>query len=181
MTDQNWEAQAIEALGGLKAYKEFTLERYDNKAAIEKCAAYPGRNLYLWGRVGTGKTHLATALVRRLEGRVVKPQQIYRSCRGLISSTEEQAVINGYINTPYLVIDDLGVEKNTTFSLSTLYEIIDGRDLAYQAGLIVTSNLSLGELAERIGDDRLTSRLAGLCQVVELSGRDRRMDKSKGA
>jgi DNA replication protein DnaC len=41
-----------------------------------------------------------------------------------------------------------------------------------KGGLLVSSNLSLGELAERVGDDRLSSRLAQMCRgnVFSLAG-----------
>lgn len=165
----------ISMLGGVKAYEDFTLEKYDNKAAIKECAGYPGENLYIWGAAGSGKTHLATALVRgRQWATVVKPQHIYRECRGLADGAEEQEAINRYINIPHLVIDDLGQDKKTDWSFATLYEVVDGRDMNRISGLIVASNLSLGELAEQLGDDRIPSRLAGMCRIIRLAGKDRR-------
>ena len=49
----------IQRLGGLKAYNQFTLEKYTNKAAVDKCADYPNINIFLCGPAGTGKTHRA--------------------------------------------------------------------------------------------------------------------------
>jgi DNA replication protein DnaC len=169
----------IKRLGGLKAYEQFWLKNYDNQAAIDACAGFPANNLYLWGPAGVGKTHLATAIVRSSARAVVaRPAQIFRRVRGIKSGTEEQAIIDRIAAIPQLVIDDIGVEKNTGFSLAVLYEIIDARDMAYNKGLIVTSNLSLGALADRLGDDRVTSRLAGMCKVVEITGPDRRQPKT---
>jgi DNA replication protein DnaC len=162
-------------LGGDKAYNNFTLEKFTNKAATELCSRYPNENLFLWGTAGTGKTHLATALIRQYrEGRVVKPQHIYRACRGLKDGKEEQAAINEFRDCPYLGIDDLGADKKTDFSFSTLYEIIDGRDMYERKGLIITSNLSLGDLAARLDDDRIISRINGMCKIIELTGKDGR-------
>ena len=166
----------IKRLGGLKAYDFFTFKNYGNQKAIEMTHGYPGLNLYLWGAAGVGKTHLATAVVRQFpDGIVVKPQQILRRLRGLKNGEEEQKVIDKLANKEHMVIDDLGVEKTTAFSLSSLYEIIEARDMAYKKGLIITSNLSLGALAERLGDDRITSRIAGMCRVVEIAGKDHRI------
>jgi DNA replication protein DnaC len=170
----------IKRLGGLKAYEQFTLDKYTNKPAIELCEGFPDKNLFIWGSAGTGKTHLATAIMRGYgSGWIFKPQQIYRDCRGLKSGYDEQAAINKYVNIPFLVIDDLGVEKKTDFSFSTLYEIIEGRDMAFKNGMIITSNLNLNSLAERLGDDRITSRIIGMCRIIELSGQDWRMKKDK--
>jgi DNA replication protein DnaC len=166
----------IYRLGGPKAYNDFTLAKYDNKAAIELCAGYPEQNLYLWGAAGTGKTHLATALMREYsDGYVYKPQEIYRDCRGLKDGDEEQAAINEFRDMPYLIIDDLGQDKLTEWAFSTLYEIIEGRDMWERKGLIITSNFSLQDLAARMGRDCVISRINGLCKVVEITGPDRRM------
>lgn len=163
-------------LGGLKAYNQFTLGKYTNKEALELCAEYPDKNLFLWGAAGTGKTHLATALVREYpEAQVIKPQHIYRACRGIKSGEEEQAAINSYIKIPNLVIDDLGVDKKTDFSFQTLYEVIEGRDMSEINGLIITSNLSLSALSERLQDDRITSRIIGMCKIIEITGKDYRI------
>ena len=165
----------IKRLGGLKAYNQFTLEKFTNKTAAELCASYPGINLFLCGAAGTGKTHLATALARRYpEAQVVKPQHIYRSCRGHKDGAEEQAAIDGFIDMPFLVIDDLGIYE-TSFAYSILMEIIDGRDMAEKKGLIITSNLKMGALAEHLKSEQITSRIAGMCKVIEMSGDDWRL------
>ena len=41
--------------------------------------------------------------------------------------------------------------------------------------LIISSNLSLGELEKKVGD-RICSRIMGMCQIVELLGNDRRFE-----
>lgn len=169
----------IKRLGGIKAYESFTLDNYANKAAISMCDGYPDINLYIWGAAGVGKTHLATAIVRQFGNAIlVKPQHIFRKLRGLKSGEEEQAVIDKLASKVYIVIDDLGVEKSSAFSLSSLYEIIESRDMNYVKGMIVTSNLSLAGLAEKLGDDRITSRLAGMCKIVEITGGDHRLLKA---
>lgn len=168
----------IARLGGLMAYEDFTLARYDNEKAIRACDGFPECNLYIYGPAGTGKTHLATGVARQFPAAsVLKPQRIYRIIRGngRQSADQEQASINRLVRQPILVIDDLGVDKRTDYSVSTLYEIIDGRIMAKKRGLIVTSNLSLDALAERLGDDRIASRLAGACRIVEIAGADRRI------
>jgi DNA replication protein DnaC len=166
----------IRRLGGLKAYEDFTLERFDNRTAIELCAEYPAVNLYIWGPAGSGKTHLATAIARGYrEAVIAKPTHIYRKCRGLKDGEDEQTTIDRIANMPYLVIDDLGADKSTEYSIATLYEIIDARDMNRKTGLIITSNLSLNMLADKLGDDRITSRIRGMSKVIKLSGADRRI------
>ena len=50
-----------------------------------------------------------------------------------------------------------------------------GRDFSDRAGLVVTSAYSLGALAEKLGEDTIPSRLAGMCQVLEIQGFDHRL------
>jgi DNA replication protein DnaC len=40
---------------------------------------------------------------------------------------------------------------------------------------IITSNLTLEEVSEKVGD-RIASRIAGMCKVIELKGIDRRVE-----
>ena len=168
----------IKRLGGLKAYDKFTLAAYDNKQAIESCEGYPDVNLYIWGPAGSGKTHLATAICRGYrEAVVAKPSHIYRKTWGIKNGEEVQAVIDKIAAMPLLVIDDLGADKATEAGLSLLYEIIEARDMNYRKGLIITSNLSLAALAEKLGDDRITSRINGMSKVVKVDGKDRRQNE----
>ncbi|MBU5454833.1 ATP-binding protein [Caproiciproducens sp. MSJ-32] len=64
-----------------------------------------------------------------------------------------------------LVIDDLGTEQGTEWSLSKIYTILDSR---YRKKLptIVTSNYSLGQLKERYGE-RIVDRLIEMCINIE--------------
>lgn len=75
-----------------------------------------------------------------------------------------------------LIIDDLGAEKPSEWVAETLYRIINHR-YENELPVVITSNLSLDQLAQRLGD-RTASRLAELCNVVELTGRDRRLQNS---
>jgi DNA replication protein DnaC len=70
-------------------------------------------------------------------------------------------------------MDDLGVEKTSEWSMQTLYTITDWRYRELRQTL-VTSNLTLDEIAGKVGD-RIASRIAGMCKVVELKGKDRRI------
>lgn len=167
-----------ETLGGPFAVRCFTVSAYHNHKAMADCAKYPTKGLYIYGPTGCGKTHLATALVRQQpNGRVIKPMEILRRMRGFENSNEEDNFIKSLAFGP-LVIDDLGVEKLTEFAVTTLYEIFDRRWLSDSGGLIVTSNLGLTALAAKIGDDRITSRIAGMCKTVKIEGNDGRLKKS---
>jgi DNA replication protein DnaC len=93
----------------------------------------------------------------------------YGSSRGLKGTS----LIEKYAGKKCLILDDLGVEKTTEWSLQTLYTIIDRR-YREEKQTLITSNLTLDEIAEKVGD-RIASRIAGMCKVVEIKGRDRRL------
>ncbi len=85
----------------------------------------------------------------------------------------EKAIIDKYSWIDVLILDDLGVEKTSDWVLQTLYTIIDRR---YREELrtIITSNLGIEEIREKL-DDRIASRIVGMCRVCILQGRDRRI------
>ena len=89
------------------------------------------------------------------------------------SEDSEQKIIDEYSRTGHLILDDLGAEKSSEYTIQSLYLIIDRRysDLM---PTIITSNMSIGEIANTVGD-RIASRIAGMCKVIELKGRDRRI------
>jgi DNA replication protein DnaC len=136
-------------------------------------------NLFVYGPCGTGKTHLAGATFKRLCGQslTVKwatPFYINRIFRKL-EGNQEESQLQQFGHYDGLVIDDLGVGRETDFTLRIIYEILAERIKNERNGLIITSNLALDKLAKHFGDDRLTSRIAGLCNVIYVNGPDSRL------
>ena len=171
----------IDILGSIRACDQFTLEKFKetdkNRDALEavKKWEYKKSNIYLHGPVGSGKSHLQSIAIRNIKlnmGRayVKKISQICREIRACENAKQEIDIISTYSMCPVLGIDDLGQEKITEFVASILYEIIDGRYMNRPGGLIVTSNLSIENLASKLGDDRIPSRLVQMCSIYGLSG-----------
>ena len=152
--------------------------------------------VFLTGSRGVGKTHLAVALMREamLAAGPVKYLDTYKidlrklplfvSVPELLleirdtyndNGASEKEIIDRYSWVDVLVLDDLGVEKQkpSEWALRTLYIIIDRR---YREDLrtIITSNLGIDEVEEKL-DDRIASRIAGMCKVRIMQGRDRRI------
>jgi DNA replication protein DnaC len=180
---QRLRKQFIRIVGGVKPYREFTLERYEvapgNKLALEQIERFgSSRNLYLWGPCGVGKTHLAVASLRRCFASggsiaLITPSQLVRKLR-MKPPDQEQQAIDALLAVDTLVIDNLGVGGDTPFARQILQEVLDGRDFADRGGLIVTSQYSVATLARRLDDRSIPSRLAGMCRVIEIRGNDRR-------
>jgi DNA replication protein DnaC len=160
---------------------EYTLDRLTvtdkNRTAVEAVKVFNPKsdNLYLWGPAGSGKSHLATIATRSAYAagytvKTVTQMSLSRHLRGAENANQEDSIIQGHADLHVLCIDDLGVGKDTEFSLSMLYEIIQGRYMNAAGGLIITSNLSLDHLAQKLGEDRIPSRLAQMCKVFSLEG-----------
>lgn len=163
----------------------------------DRCMAAPD-GLYLTGKAGTGKTHLAVALLKHeamtppeimfnadsghftlalhSKPRFISVPDLLMSIRTSFkpdSTVREHDVILPYLTSDMIVMDDLGAEKTSDWSIQTLYTVFDQRYREMKK-TIITSNLSLDEIASRIGD-RIASRIAGMCRVFTLTGKDRRI------
>ena len=175
----------IELLGGEKPYREFTFDRYrvqsGNRLAYERSRNFnPATdNLYLWGACGLGKTHLTWAIARScfeetLSVVILRTGQLSRQVR-MKEAGQEQATINDWVAAELLVLDDVGTGNDTAYSRQILQEILDQRDFQDRAGLVITTKYSLSDLARKLGDDAIPSRLAGMCHIVEVKGLDQRL------
>ena len=87
----------------------------------------------------------------------------------------EQRIIDSLGRVPVLVLDDLGMGSDTAYFRQILQEILDARVNADRRGLLVTSQLSPPALSEKMNDDAIPSRLFGMCDVVEIKGKDYRL------
>ena len=175
----------IALLGGEKPYREFTFERYEvtpgNRLAYERCQHFnpATENLYLWGPCGVGKTHLAWAVARRcfeesLSVRIEGAGQLSRRTR-LQGANHEQSAIDEWVDTEVLVLDAMGMGQQTAYSRQILLEILERRDWADRAGLVVTSPFSLDGLAATLQDDSIPSRIAAMGGIVEIREVDHRL------
>ena len=139
-------------------------------------------NLLLMGGTGLGKTHLSTAIARRVIERGY--DVLYESAPNVFSAFEydrfrargdEASRSERYMNAELLIIDDLGTEMPTQFSISCLYNLINTR-LNRGKSTIVSTNLSENELS-RTYDARITSRLFGEYKILLFRGQDVRKQK----
>ena len=153
-----------------------------NMEAYQACTEFnPAfHNLFLWGECGTGKTHLAGAVMKAMcaAGRRVKwvnPLYLGRLLKSRWPS-EEEGIIDELVNADVVFMDDLGVGREMNQALQIIYELTDKRRAQERNGLVITSNENLEVLAKNYKDDRIISRIAGLCRVIPLSGIDGRLE-----
>lgn len=81
-------------------------------------------------------------------------------------------IINRLCDVPLLIIDDVGVEKTTEFVLQSAYLLFNKREQA-ELPTYGTSNLTIDEIGSKL-DERIASRIRGMCHVVSVGGVDHR-------
>lgn len=168
-----------------KIFEKASLKDLNKKQVdlLKKLAGKKIDGIYIFGKVGTGKTHMLYAFVNRMKEAYPHhyPYEIdVWNTTDLIARIKE-SFDNRHDNfldqlmrfEGVLILDDIGTEKATEWVGEQFYRIINHR---YENGLrtFYTSNLSPEELDEKIGE-RSVSRIVGSCEIVELQGDDRRL------
>lgn len=150
------------------------MQRYvDNFAELRKI----GKGLLLYGSVGTGKTYAACEVANALidKGYPVYVTNFSRVLNTLQGTFEKQDFIDELNRYQLLVIDDLGIERETAFAKEQVFNVIDAR---YRAGLpmIITTNLTIDDIKkpQNIGDSRIYDRILEKCFPIEVTGQSRR-------
>jgi DNA replication protein DnaC len=158
---------------------------------VKRIQALPDdRGLYLWGPQGAGKTYAAAAAAKHYwtaghdiawqpyEELLLMLRDTYRNGGG-----SEWALIAPLCRADVLLLDDVGVTvsgdtQESDHSLRTLLVVLDHR-LAHCRRIFVTSNKSVEDLGKSF-DGRIASRLCQACDVLKITGPDRRMDLAGG-
>lgn len=136
-----------------------------------------GKGLLLYGNTGTGKTFAACEIANALidKGYPVLVTNFARILNTLQGTFEKQEYIDGFNHYQLLVIDDLGIERDTAYAKEQVFNIIDSR---YRSGLpmIITTNLTMEKIKnpEDIENRRIYDRILERCFPIEVGGGSRR-------
>lgn len=176
-------------------YRGARLKDFDPKiqTIVTEWFENPTDGLLITGPVGTGKTHLAAAILRHAmitnfckryspsgpsdahdEVLFCRCSEFFLKIRATYDSSSartELSVVNETAGVRLLILDDLGAGKVDDFERRAILEVLDRR-LNNMLPTVVTSNLGRAEIALRI-DDRVSSRLLQFTGIP-LNGRDRR-------
>lgn len=135
--------------------------------------------ILFYGGVGTGKSFLACCIANALIDKCVRVSvtnfpRILNKLQGF--GEDKQAFLDKLGRYDLLVIDDLGVERDTSYSVEQVYNIIDARSRSGKP-LIITTNLSLADLQNppSLGYARIYDRILEMCPIkLKLVGESRR-------
>lgn len=140
-----------------------------------------GKGLYIFGPTGSGKSFLLGCIANHLLEDLSVRYLVYADFLDQLRASfdpdsvySEQQLMKEVREVDLLLLDDLGVEKPSEFSLKYLAQIIDYRYRNLKP-LVVTSNFTLSELVLRtqrdIYGERIVWRLKEMCSnILELKG-----------
>lgn len=133
--------------------------------------------LIMLGRTGLGKTHLSLAIA----GVVLDKgyNVYYNSVQNIMDNLQKAQFGRGeYVEdisdelyeSDLLILDDLGAEFSTQFTVAQLYNIINNR-MNNAKPVIISTNLTIREIEEKYSQ-RIASRIIGSSLPLQFCGRD---------
>ncbi|MBQ9748172.1 MAG: ATP-binding protein [Clostridia bacterium] len=195
LTLAGYESSGVMRLIEKQNFTTFDLSYYTgaDRVNMEKIFAYTKRyaesfdgtkmrNLLFIGTTGLGKTHLSSAIAKAVIDKGF--DVVYESAQKIFSDFEAEKfgrVPQGenrtarYLSCDLLIMDDLGTEMQSQFTVSCLYNLINSRIIA-EKSMIISTNIDRNELLE-IYSNRITSRLFGEFQTCLFTGKDIRSQK----
>ena len=146
----------------------------------EKFGRFYFKNLFLSGAPGLGKTFLSACIARQVADRGYSV--VYETAISLFSDfesekfggEEQRGLSRKYLACDLLIIDDLGTEMTTQFTISALYNVVNTRMMENRA-TIISTNLAPETLEGRYSP-QIASRVLGTYRLLKFAGSDiRRM------
>lgn len=145
----------------------------------------PKENLIFMGAVGTGKTHLATAISLQACQRGHRVRFFTAaSLANLLLEKNNRGTMNSFLasikKTELIVLDEVGFVPLHKDAAELLFQVVS--DCYESRSLIITSNLEFSQWNTVFGDNRLTAalidRLVHHSHIVIFSGESYRLTQS---
>lgn len=137
-------------------------------------------NLLFSGLTGLGKTFLSACIARQVADRgfsvvyetAIQVFEDFERVKFGGGSEEDRNSIKKYFDCDLLIIDDLGSEMTTQFTISALYRIVNTR-LMENRSTIISTNLDTNSF-EQWYNAQISSRVLGNYKVMIFKGNDLR-------
>ena len=159
---------------------------YETCVEYARKFGYKSMNLFFNGAPGLGKTFLSACIARVVADNGYSV--VYDTAASVFAKFEDakfmrtedpeeaRTEVRRLTQCDLLILDDLGTEMTTSFTVSALYELVNTRLLTNRK-TIISSNLALYELRNRYSE-QIMSRLEGEYQVLTFRGTDIRKKKN---
>ena len=145
--------------------------------------------LLFCGTVGSGKTYLACCIANALiEEYMIRVKirnfaQIINDLQKSGFDLDKNDYIESLTNVSVLILDDLGIERDTSYAKEQVYNIVNSRYLK-QKPTIFTTNLPYEKIQnsdDGVEYERIYSRIIEMCIPVKVMGEDfrKRLQKEK--
>lgn len=172
---------STEAKGGLLSPRENMKRIYQLCKNYTQQFEVQTKSLLFVGATGLGKTYLSTAIAKDLLNR--GKSVIYISAPELARRLEaarfrdEEGQLQQFFEVDMLIIDDLGTETRTPYTVGTLTDLMDQR-IRLGRPMLFSTNLNL-EGIQKAYDERIVSRLVGHFTYCYFYGDDLRIKAFK--
>jgi len=145
--------------------------------------------LLFCGTVGSGKTYLACCIANALiEEYMIRVKirnfaQIINDLQKSGFDLDKNDYIESLTNVSVLILDDLGIERDTSYAKEQVYNIVNSRYLK-QKPTIFTTNLPYEKIQnsdDGVEYERIYSRIIEMCIPIKVMGEDfrKRLQKEK--
>ena len=189
---------------GVEVFRNFRLDYYSEKVdptlgvsprqvmekVVRYCHRYAeeftlGQNLLFVGNTGLGKTFLSACIANAVTDKGYSvayesaPLLFDKLNKNQFDPDETSARQVQELKTcDLLILDDLGTEMTTNFSIAALYSLVNERLLSGKS-MVISTNLNVSEIAVRY-NPQIASRLQGSFKNLVFVGEDIRVLKNRG-
>ena len=140
-----------------------------------KCGEF--KSLVMIGNAGTGKTHLACAIIREAGGKYRTAPDIVeemRRAKSFTANDTEADIIDYYGRVKFLVIDEIGRGISATEEKFMIYQLVNARYNTRKPTMLI-SNLGKSDFLQYIGV-AAADRLVESAEILEINGESYRRE-----
>ena len=133
-------------------------------------------SLLFSGKTGLGKTHLSLAIANEVLNKgysvvyITSNELINKAQEDYFGKEKSNDTINTLSSVDLLILDDLGAEFETKFSISVIHDLVNTRQNR-RLPTIINTNLNTAEMLAAY-NERVVSRIVCYYQVFKFFGKD---------